>query len=652
MPVAFDFETWLIEPGVLAPPVVCGSFYDGGTPAILELRPEALDRVQHLLLCPDVIVGANVAYDFGCYLRHRPEDFPLVWKAYEKGRVFDILIACTLNAIAEGRLHDGMLFDKNGRAMVDPGTGKQTNRYTLACATKEWTGRDDAKKNDEFRLRYDELDGLPLSAWPANAIQYPKDDAKNTWDVFRAMFDTAQNLHEVPFQSHAALCLHLSSINGLRTDSAKVEALKASIEAERERLQSVIVSAGLMRPKGKDATLAKDMKAIRSRVQMAWQGKAPVTEKGAVSTSRETLEESGDPALEALGELSKWEKLATYVPSLEQAAKAPLNVRANVLLATGRTSYEGLVQLMPRKGGVRECIVFRGVGSSVDYSAIELSTLAQVCIWTVGGSTLAEAINAGKDPHSIMGASLTGVSYEEFRARILAKDAAAKDLRQAGKAANFGFPGGMGEEAFVSAKRKEGFSVCQWFYRDFAKCGARMVMEWKDRPCRAPTCLRCLEQTRELRAIWFGTWKEMRPYLNWIGRITENSDRVEQFVSKRIRGGVTFTSAANTFFQGLAADGAKRAVIQMTGEMYGATQTALTGARLCIFAHDETIIDIPDRGVDFVDAAARRQAQVMVERMKDVVPDVAVTAEPALMRYWTKDAEKKLDEQGRFIPWC
>jgi DNA polymerase-1 len=649
MPVAFDFETWLIQPGVLNPPVVCGAFFDGETTPLLEQRPEALERVRHILMTPEMVIGANVAYDFGCHLRHYPEDFALVWKKYDEGKVFDILIACTLNAIAEGRLKDGELFDRSGRRMVDPGTGKQTNRYTLACAVKEWLGRDDAKENAEFRLRYAEFDGLPFSAWPANAIQYPKDDAVNTFEVARAMLPTAMNLHEVPFQSQVALALHLSAINGLRTDPEKVAALKGAIEARLGELRQVVVKAGLMKS-NRHNELSKNMAAIREAVQAAWLGQAPVTEKGQVSTAREVLEDSGSPPLQALGELSKWEKLSTYVPALEEAARAPLNVRPNVILATGRTSYEGLVQLMPRKGGVRECFKFRGVGSSVDYSAIELSTLAQVCLWTVGGSKLADIINAGQDPHSIMGASLTGVSYEEFRARIDAKDAAAKDLRQAGKAANFGFPGGMGEEAFVSAKRKEGSSVCEWFYRD-GRCGEKKVMEWKDRPCRAPACLRCLEQTRELRGIWFATLPEMRSYLKWVDAQLQEKDSVEQFVSHRIRGGVTYTSAANTLFQGLAADGAKRAVVQMTREMYGAEETALTGSRLCIFAHDETIIDIPDRGVDFVDAAARRQAEVMVAKMREVVPDVRVSAEPALMRYWTKEADKKLDEKGRLIPW-
>lgn len=649
-PVALDFETYLIQEGILAPPVVCGSFYDGLKPAELHLRGDAIAMAVKAL-DNNLIVGLNIAYDFGCFLRHCPEEFPAVWKAYSEGRVFDVGIASTLNAIAEGRLIEGDLYDKNGRRCVDPSTGKQTKRYSLALCVKEWLGRDDAKENSKYRLRYAEFDDVPIAYWPPEAVQYPKDDAVNTLEVYQAIIGApAQNLQEVAFQSHVAFCLHISAINGLRTDAARVEAIKGAIESHRGELMDVVLKAGLLKPNKKNVSgWSKNMALIKERVTKAWGDLTPTTDGGGVSTERSVLEESGDPVLEALGEVSKWEKLATYLPSLEAATKAPLNVRPNVLLATNRVSYEGLVQLMPRKGGIRECFKFRGIGSSVDYAAVELSTLAQVCIWVLGYSNLADAINSGKDPHSMLGAQIAGLTYEEFLKRVKEKDPAATDLRQGSKAGNFGLPGGMGEATFVAQKRKEGLLICELFYRD-GKCGETKVTSWKERPTKQPTCLRCLEQTRELKAAWFQTWGEMRPYLNWISGQMAHTDIVETFVSKMVRGGMRYTNAANHYFQSLAAIGAKRAVVAMTGEMYQGN-SPLLGSRLCIFAHDETIIDIPDLGVDAVDAAARRQAQVMVEQMKSVVPDVAIKAEPALMRHWSKDAKEVKDAEGRYIPW-
>ena len=57
-----------------------------------------------------------------------------------------------------------------------------------------------------------------------------------------------------------------------------------------------------------------------------------------------------------------------------------------------------------------------------------------------------------------------------------------KDLRQTGKAANFGFPGGMGAAKFVIAKRKgEGLRVCRVMGKEAQPCGTEMVTSWKDR---------------------------------------------------------------------------------------------------------------------------------------------------------------------------
>jgi uncharacterized protein YodC (DUF2158 family) len=362
------------------------------------------------------------------------------------------------------------------------------------------------------------------------------------------------------------------------------------------------------------------------------------------------LEESGDEVLEEFSELSKLEKVDGYLKTLEEAAVTPLNIRPNVLLATGRSSFEGIIQLLPRKGGVRECIQFRGIGSSVDYAAVELSTLAQVCIWTVGYSDLADAINAGKDPHIILAARLANEGYDAFMKRYLDGDPVAADMRQAGKAGNFGFPGMMGAPKFVIAKRKEGSKVCEWFHRD-GKCGEQKQNTWKNRDIERNLCSRCLEVAESIREGYIAMWSEIRPYWGFVSQQVNSFGFIEQFVSKRRRGVDRAPAAANSYFQGLASEGAKRAVVKLTKEMYLDQSSPLFGSRLTVFAHDESIIDIPELSVRHVHDAAQRQAKVMVEQMKTVVPDVAIKAEPALMRYWYKKAEPVFNSDGLLVPW-
>ena len=648
--LSFDLETHLIQPGLLAPPIVCSSWATrDGSEVITDLMPResTLHQIETQLRRGDIWVGANIAYDFGCVLAARPDLFPLIWKAYEEGRVHDVQIASSLNAIACGRMREGELYRPDGSRIM-------SGRYSLDECVREWLGRDNAKENSRWRLSYALLENTPIAEWPEDARQYPIDDAVNTLEVAEAQLKpgACRNLIDLKAQCHAAFCLHLGAMWGLRTDPERVAALKKDVDAHIKELETWAVGQGLMRPKSakKVSELSVNKKALGELVLKAYQGNPPHTDKGGISTSRETLEDSGDPVLERFVEVNRWRKFETYLPTLEEAARVPLNVKPNVLLSTGRVSYEGLIQLFPRKGGIRECFVARPgyVWSSVDYAAIEMSTLAQVCLWALGYSHLADAINADKDVHSILGANLVGVTYDAFAAE---KKGKFKDVRQGAKIGNFGYPGMMGEAKFVVAQKKQGTKVCELFFGD-GQCGigsegAERVMEWKDKPLDAPLCHRCLEQSAKIRSGFVSTWKEIRPYWDYVSKKIQNDDAITQYVSKRIRGSPTAPAAANTLFQGLAADGAKRAVVAMTKEMYLDTSSPLYGSRLVNFSHDETIIEIPEERAH---EAAMRQATVMVEQMRTVVPDVLVKAEPALMRNWWKNAEA-VYENGKLVPW-
>lgn len=638
--VAVDCETYLITQGNLTPKIVCGSW---GSAVGQELCNPAgwLELVGLLLRDHEtVLCGANIAFDFGCALATGKVSFEDVWRAYEDERVFDVSIAATLNAIADGRLTDGDLFRPDGSKV-------QKGRYSLEECVLEFLGRSNAKENDEWRLRYAELDGIPMEQWPEVARQYPVDDARNTYLVAEQQLKSCRNLQDQGAQAHAAFCAHLGAIWGLRTDPGNVEVLKAEVERHIAEGTALQQSLGLLRAKVKKRPedLSLDTKAFQALVTQAYDGQPPLTETGRVSCSRETLEDSGDPTLLKLAGVSKWEKLGTYLPTLEEGTRGPLNVRVNPVLATGRASYEGLIQLLPRKGGVRECFVARPgrLYSSVDYAAIEMSTLAQVCLWTVGTSQLAEAINAGKDVHSLFAATMLVQDYDYFVAHK--KEPLFAGKRYAAKAANFGFPGFMGPGTFVAAKRREGEIVCKW--NGGERHNAERVRDWGHSSLEAPTCVACLEYAEELRRDYLAMWPEVPAYWKWVQAELAANDEVTQFVSERVRGNLRPAQAANTLFQGLAADGAKRAVVALTREMYLDTASPLYGSRLVVFSHDETILEVPE---ETAHEAAHRQAEVMVASMREVVPDVLVKAEPALMKHWTKAAEA-VYKDGRLVPW-
>src|SRR5262249_25931349 len=75
----------------------------------------------------------------------------------------------------------------------------------------------------------------------------------------------------------------------------------------------------------------------------------------------------------------------------------------NPLVRTGRTSCSRPnIQNLPRKGGFREAFIPSPghLFLVVDFSFIELRTLAAECLARYGRSRLAEAIREGIDPHA------------------------------------------------------------------------------------------------------------------------------------------------------------------------------------------------------------------------------------------------------------
>jgi DNA polymerase-1 len=708
--LSFDKETHLIQPGLLAPPSVCASFayrLEGGGLAkgfCSNLWSAGQERVQETMVWVEnrlneskwIWTGANIAYDWGCVLAVRPDLFELIWKCYEEARVFDVQIASSLHAIAQGRMRDGDLFRPDGSKI-------QSGRYSLDECVREWLGRVDAKSNDRFRLSYALLEHLPISQWPWDAQQYPVDDAVNTLEVAEAQLKGGKNLHDLPPQVHAAFCIHLGTIWGLRADGARVEEFKGHVQSHLVDLRAWAKEQGFMKPKTKKpgAELSKDTKVLMERVFQAYGGLPPKTDGGKTSISREALEESGDPVLEQFAELGRWEKFNTYLPTLEEAARGPLNPRSNPLLSTGRVSQEGMLLLIPRSGlkirdgkggwksvvsadgraiGVRQCFCARGpafgceeyIYCSCDYAAVELSTLGQVCLWSVGYSDLADAINSGKDPHCMLGANLMGITYESFLERHLKKEKMIGLIRQAAKKGNFGFPGMMGACKFVIAQRREGDLVCEWFFND-GRCGEEKIREYNNETLDGPLCKRCVAQAEVIKDGYLSQWKEIRPYWRFVMQELSANDEITQYVSNRVRGSPHGPAAANSYFQGLAADGAKRAVIGLTAEMYmrgpaleaslarkegqverlkalwgSNMESPLYGSRLPNFVHDETFTELLRRNLH---DAAYRQAEVMVEKMREVVPDVLVKVEPAAMYFWDKSADAKFDDEKKLIPW-
>ena len=101
-------------------------------------------------------------------------------------------------------------------------------------------------------------------------------------------------------------------------------------------------------------------------------------------------------------------------------------------------------------------------------------------------------------------------------------------------------------------------------------------------------------------------------------------------------------------FQGMAADGAKRALFELARECWTAPESPLFGCRPVAFIHDEVLVESPK---ECAHEAAMRVREIMEREMMVCTPNVPASATPALATRWLKGAEPKYDDAGRLIPW-
>lgn len=448
----------------------------------------------------------------------------------------------------------------------------------------------------------------------------------------------------------------------------------------------------------------------------------PRSDSGEVSCKRDYLNESGDEFLMAFAEFGELDKVReTYIPWMEEAIRPdcrltddqltesgleecltriraalasgeqivkPITLSPNVLLETNRCSDRSKIQTLPRKGGVRNCFVpDDGFGYySCDYTGIELATWAQICIWMLGKSDMADALN-GKhtggvplNAHGKLGAIMCGMDYFEFMKLVKSGSQREKDFRQCAKWGNFGFMGGAGGRRLAIQIREQGEDTphpdgpiaktmrdgsIMRFYKGTrpclliggkSRCGIVMSrVDKKGEPAQA-VCAACIECCEWIRENWFKAWSEAKAYFERCKEIGKRGFQIHP-TSQRVRGGIGFTDGANGFFQELAACGAKAAHNLVAREQHDSSYvTHDTGERSILFNNSRNLALLHDElfgigRLEVLPEVAERVCVAMKWEMKKQVPDVNVDVEPTIMDRWYKEAAMVRDSGGRLVIW-
>lgn len=620
--LAFDTETHLLKPGMGAPKMVCLSLAEeGGTGErgsgwVLD-RVDGLAYMRKALTDDRLIVGHHTPYDLGILCAEDPKLIHDVYAKIDAGLCADTLLRQKIIQNALGTLK---------YEWDDDLQEYKAQRFGLAYVASRLLGRYRDKGEDTWRLRYRELDGVPISEWPEDARLYAEWDAEDTMAMYLHQHELEPNIVGEKWQMEAAWALHLTGVWGLRTDAERVARIKANFIREWEAQIEIAQRYGFVRT---DAKRSKDTKAISEAV-CKWceenETEVPETPTGKVSLKKDVLAATDHPGLQAVAEMGKWRKLlTTYIPVLEGGTVTPINPSYNAILETYRTSCaRPNIQNLPGRGGIRECFVPREgwLYGFCDYDTLEMRSLAQVCLWLFGFSAMAEALcrkgSPAPDLHVEMAAEIMGIAAADAYMRLASGDKDVKTFRKHAKPANFGFPGGMGPRKFIQYAAGYGVELTY-------------------------------EQAKQLRDTFMTKWPEMEQYFAYCaGLVTGDTAPVVEFLgSKMLRGDVMYTAVCNGFFQHLAAMGAKRACYEVTRACYTLKDSPLHGCRLIAFVHDELGIEIPP----WVDshAASKELERIMIKCMAEWIPDIPITCSTALMRRWYKGADP-VTIDGRLVP--
>lgn len=629
---AVDTETdGLIEHGQI-PRLVCLSWATAEDSGLLA----HMDGIVHLcsILSDESnrVVLHNAPFDVHVTSALSDEVRDLWRKAYREGRVHDTMLREQLIRHAKGVLCKGKprLSDlaKEVGYILDKDSGVRTSYYKLA--------------------------GLPVSTYPKAYIDYAVEDAKATLDVYNHQQQHVGWLADESLHNEAYYWLDLAAVHGVLLDAKRVEEVKEEALSRIDELLPTLLRQKFVElvPKDfKEISIRKpmDMCAVAKRdavrdaivrklrekgspiyvsktgaraLQYLRTGRQPkglskeaktLVDGGATeeqlrdryaSTKKFVCDIAGTPSIKAYGEYVSLQNMISgdlkdFKFAIEHDGFAHTNI--NPLKSTGRiSSSDPNMQNKRSDGPIRSCFVPREgyVFGGADYGSAELHTLSQIHIELFGRSQLADMLNQGMDMHSYLAAAMKGCDYERFLKNKERKSY--KPFRDLAKVKVYGMWGLMGPVAFVAHAAEKGHIIT-------------------------------LKESEKLHDLAMELFTDAVPYFNWAKQQKGKTVRLPG--TQRYRLCHFPTEAANTPFQGLAADGCKMAFTEISRQAYGQPDSPLYGARPVLAVHDEIIVEMP---VAHAENMLHYMQKVMESEFNKLTPDVPVKTEGKLMERWSK----------------
>ncbi len=636
--ISIDFETHLIGNAAVFPKPVCLSAYDGVETFLFNAQEGKEFLSEHLN--KDLIIAHNAVFECGVIITHFPQLAEKVFDALDNG-----LIYCT----------------KINEALWNVQREKSIMKLTLADLVQHYFNTDisDTKTADAWRLRYSELENMPISEWPREASQYAIDDS-----IWAYKLHSKQQPIEQSLALKSAVYLNLMGAEGFRIEQSRVLLLEKEIWEYLTPRYDILIEAGYCyhMPNG---AIRKRTGLLREYIEELGV-ELQHTLKGGTATSSEALAayqtQIDDPILKAFSELSKYEKILTsYISHLKGSEK--IYSQYSTTKNTGRTSssssklFDSInIQQIPRtveavSYDVRNCFIPRPGFKicSIDYSGLELCSAAHQLYKTLGYSYMREALNSGDQPtdmHSKLAAKIKGVTYEHF----MAHKAEYKSDRQKAKPINLGFPGGIGYDTMRHLMWRDGiktrYAVLEtarrktdlyYFLTNIGAPDLRIRRNGKHEYALVQDELVLLK-----RSI-FDLYPELEQFLKethnkfLTGKMKSVKNEFDEWEEEPMymydiygfkRDWCTYTALCNGFLmQTPSAVGAQKAVNKICRTFYGESDIIPQA-----FIHDEIVFEVREGRYDLVEQAA----QIMMEEMQTVLSSVRIAVEASVSDYWQK----------------
>ena len=541
MRVYWDVETEPTAHDVETPPAVVAAVAVDDGPVRLFDPEDAAIMLRAYAARGATMVGHATSFDIAV-LGLEPSDFPTGW--------YDTQIRGVIQGAAAGQHEAASSGLKQLAAPLGVVLGgKGTTQLSFRVGQPLTPEQEEYARQDVVATRAVFLDQGAEARMPDEARQ-----TRISWDVWKM------------------------ARRGVRLDVPRVQMLLMEARGRVSDARGPVAETGLIQPRGPKKDPWREEAVSRPILQQMLRDNGVTAkpkrrrqdtrpESGLLCGDDEVLRATGDLRLLALADYRAAQKWLSLVEAFDVGSVARAFWKS--MVASGRISASRPNLTQVPKGPLRSCVIPSegNVLVTADYSMLEFRAWADIAYRWLGWSAARDALVEGLDVHSVL-------------AEIIGGD------RQAAKAGNYGFLGGMGVPRLAAQ-----YGLTE-------------------------------ERAEEVRRAWRKTWPEWRQYFDRIARTETADGRCHTTLPWSGRERVAYYSeAANFLIQGTGADIAKEAL----------ALAHRAGLPVTMLIHDELVLDVPRAQAS---EAAVTLEECMDEAGRTVCPNVPWKQSSKIVDSW------------------